>query len=1191
MVEGSSGVRQMGKSVRVYEIAREQSLKSKEVIKRLKEAGVQVKSHSSSVEEDVYERVFDRGEDEGTTDSHRPDDAQDGRVETLSEAGDRKKSSTQREQEPAGEDEASEAAWRKAEELGPDLSKIEDTGSGGRVTNKDVTSAVEEVKSTEKEVDKRAPSRDLLPAAAPSWLSTPHAISGSLPLDFRESEDGGELAPATVFAPPQLRTKESFLRRWTSSEMAMRANGGTAEKAKDEVKATDEARRDAKKVGIDLSEIKGTGKNGRIRVGDVKRAVEETDSSALAATDGSALVSAEDHSPDEEFLGRVEAMLKGEDSDGLQSRFEASSSDVSYDFDEYALLRNPDEPLVPRFTSDLVPPQGIPSDPRFQRFTNAAENAIALFAKFARQEAANVLGTNPPVLGIREAALRQDLLVPWWFGVCAIRAFNDLLRYSRSQIKKDKKMSPEALYGEALQQYFQATATEEAKNFLVTGKDDALDKLLTVEYWEELLTKVFATKSFENIAQVDPTAPEGEYPFDPFSPDEVLFGLRVIHRQTWHLLGNRSGELVKSIPLGPKESQKISTKVVRRTKVARTAEEALALETTAETGTTTKDTSEVVAEASEKLNRHLEAEVNGGIGGFFQAKVSGGISQDISSSSKQTNSNLNETMQKTASRMKRDTKITVSTEGEETFEEMRSSEITNPNDEIAVTYLYHQLQQHYRVSTEIGEVDSVVFVPEVLPEWGDIDEGWVRDHGDVIAEVLLDSSFAPVLASIRQDPKDLAFADSDVFKSAADAGIKGVDAYKGFTGGLMPDILASGPQLFERDYERRNSLAMDMKRRSHQADGLLMHIRRNILHYMRAIWASEDYDQRMQRYSRMRVPTMWFFVPRTPVPAASGPTLPLEVEGVFVPLSESARPLSEVIDPVGPIDYLFNCAIYRLRDDPKLANMHHALAYLRAAYQRFAVDVKPSDNAGVSRRQVVAYAPRSFSADYTFTYRKNSGKWLIENKWRDESEWFEVNVLEDGSLDALGLRIWLDGAPGDKDTLAIELRAMGDLEDPHLRLVQMLHPMPPQNVEARVFTDDLLREMSATMPELPEPDSNQPLTWDKLDDEQKAQYREHYHRFLMLRESGRLVTLDTANVVLDLEVSRSAALEQFKLLHRYLDVRKEYEETRRRALDNTRREKLLEKGLLGDPDIERVSLVGARDDVKDAIALPDGSEE
>ena len=45
-------------SKRVYEIARELNLENKEVIGRLNEAGVQVKSHSSSVDEPDYERVF-----------------------------------------------------------------------------------------------------------------------------------------------------------------------------------------------------------------------------------------------------------------------------------------------------------------------------------------------------------------------------------------------------------------------------------------------------------------------------------------------------------------------------------------------------------------------------------------------------------------------------------------------------------------------------------------------------------------------------------------------------------------------------------------------------------------------------------------------------------------------------------------------------------------------------------------------------------------------------------------------------------------------------------------------------------------------------------------------------------------------------------------------------------------------------
>jgi translation initiation factor IF-2 len=52
-------------SKRVYEIAREQSLETKEVIDRLKDAGVEVKNHFAVVEEPVYARVFGNSQEEG----------------------------------------------------------------------------------------------------------------------------------------------------------------------------------------------------------------------------------------------------------------------------------------------------------------------------------------------------------------------------------------------------------------------------------------------------------------------------------------------------------------------------------------------------------------------------------------------------------------------------------------------------------------------------------------------------------------------------------------------------------------------------------------------------------------------------------------------------------------------------------------------------------------------------------------------------------------------------------------------------------------------------------------------------------------------------------------------------------------------------------------------------------------------
>ena len=50
---------------------------------------------------------------------------------------------------------------------------------------------------------------------------------------------------------------------------------------------------------------------------------------------------------------------------------------------------------------------------------------------------------------------------------------------------------------------------------------------------------------------------------------------------------------------------------------------------------------------------------------------------------------------------------------ETTFEE--TGEISNPNDEIPVTYQIHQLQRRYRVNEEIRSVTPVVLVAQEFP--------------------------------------------------------------------------------------------------------------------------------------------------------------------------------------------------------------------------------------------------------------------------------------------------------------------------------------------------------------------------------------------------------------------------------------------------------------------------------------------
>jgi translation initiation factor IF-2 len=72
---------------RVYEIARELSIETKEVIERLRKEGVEVKNHFAVVEEPVYQRIFSDGQATTAAATVESDGAQNGRAEAGRETG------------------------------------------------------------------------------------------------------------------------------------------------------------------------------------------------------------------------------------------------------------------------------------------------------------------------------------------------------------------------------------------------------------------------------------------------------------------------------------------------------------------------------------------------------------------------------------------------------------------------------------------------------------------------------------------------------------------------------------------------------------------------------------------------------------------------------------------------------------------------------------------------------------------------------------------------------------------------------------------------------------------------------------------------------------------------------------------------------------------------------------------------
>jgi hypothetical protein len=200
-------------------------------------------------------------------------------------------------------------------------------------------------------------------------------------------------------------------------------------------------------------------------------------------------------------------------------------------------------------------------------------------------------------------------------------------------------------------------------------------------------------------------------------------------------------------------------------------------------------------------------------------------------------------------------------------------------------------------------------------------------------------------------------------------------------------------------------------------------------------------------------------------------------------------------------------------------------------------------------------------------------------------------VGRDGSFELFGLRIWLDGAPHDGDTLTVRVLATNELEDPHLRLVMVMNPLPAPADEALVFSDAVLADMRATFPDELGALIPDGASWGSLTDAAKRAVRAHYHRYLLICESSGLVVLDTGSLGIDILVGSTPALEPFKRLHRFVDVLKAREEQIEQQLENTRRARLLAESRLGDPEVEKVTVVATSAVNDPLVAIAAGLDE
>jgi len=160
-----------------------------------------------------------------------------------------------------GELNATEAARREARERGIDLTEVEGTGSGGRITIDDVRNIVEEAEHETAEKEEVEGERKVSDAARRKAEELGIELNG-----VKGTGSGGLITAKDVTNLVEGSGEEVSETETTVDDLAEQANG---EEKTEKLEATNAARRKAEELGIELSEVEGTGSGGLITIQDV----------------------------------------------------------------------------------------------------------------------------------------------------------------------------------------------------------------------------------------------------------------------------------------------------------------------------------------------------------------------------------------------------------------------------------------------------------------------------------------------------------------------------------------------------------------------------------------------------------------------------------------------------------------------------------------------------------------------------------------------------------------------------------------------------------------------------------------------------------------------------------------------------------------------------------------------------------
>ncbi|MCG8431384.1 MAG: hypothetical protein MJA29_09460, partial [Candidatus Omnitrophica bacterium] len=179
------------------------------------------------------------------------------------------------------------------------------------------------------------------------------------------------------------------------------------------------------------------------------------------------------------------------------------------------------------------------------------------------------------------------------------------------------------------------------------------------------------------------------YDFDVFVPGSYNYGLIHTFQQKWKPLNYQVGDLISTMPLTPGEKKTYSVKHTVNSKTSSTRKQSSSLSSSRESSSSARSQADIVAKAA--YNASTTATVNTNFGmtvGVFngEGNSTSTMTGNAASESQTTKQNIRETTLKAAQEYKDERSLEVVSTVDETSEYTMTSELTNPNNEITVTY-------------------------------------------------------------------------------------------------------------------------------------------------------------------------------------------------------------------------------------------------------------------------------------------------------------------------------------------------------------------------------------------------------------------------------------------------------------------------------------------------------------------------